>query len=395
LTPLEQWQSFIKNAHDGYISWEEFEEIKNRLEENTNSGPNKRKCPPREGPALLQSLAVCGICGTAMSVRYHHRRGYLSPDYCCQGSGKVRGLKLCQGIPGDLIDDAIANLLIESMTPTILEVALSVQEEIHNRLEEADKLRYRQVERAKYETELARRRYLAVDPHNRLVADELEADWNRCLKQYREATEEYNRLHEADSQLITEEQKKKVLALATDFPAIWSNERTPFREKKRMMRLLIDTVTLTKKDEVTVAVLFKGGFQKILTLPLMKAAWEEWSTPPEVVSEINRLLDEDTDGEVAALLNKRGLLSGMKKTFDGRRVAKIRRAYQIKSRYVRLKNAGLLTTQEICQKFELDRSTVLRWWKVGKIKGHRVGDSGRRLYEVPEQCNNMNKRGAV
>jgi hypothetical protein len=136
-------------------------------------------------------------------------------------------LPKCQNIPGDRIDEAIGVLLLEAVTPVALEVSLAVHEEVCKRFEEADKLRLRQVERARYDVELARRRYMHVDPANRLVAEELEGEWNRKLRALREAEEECERQRERDRLGIDPEKREKILALSRDFPALWRNPKGP------------------------------------------------------------------------------------------------------------------------------------------------------------------------
>ena len=124
---------------------------------------------------MLQGLVVCGVCGSRMTVRYHTRQDRLVPEYVCQHDGIEHALSICQRVVGDHIDHAVGQLLVESVTPLALEVTLSVQQELQARIEEVDRLRRKQVERARYEADLAQRRYLHVDPANRLVAD----SWGR------------------------------------------------------------------------------------------------------------------------------------------------------------------------------------------------------------------------
>jgi hypothetical protein len=151
----------LKNAHASYISWEQYEENLLRLRENAQAvGADRRKSPPREGPALLQGLVVCGVCGNRMTVRYHTRQDGLVPEYVCQRDGIEHALSTCQRVVGDHIDQAVGQLLVESVAPLALEVTLSVQQELQARIEEVDKLRKKQVERARYEADSAQRRYL-------------------------------------------------------------------------------------------------------------------------------------------------------------------------------------------------------------------------------------------
>src|SRR5262249_12676311 len=125
----------------------------------------------REGTALLQGIIVCGRCGNRMTVRYHHRRGRQLPSYMCQRDGIEKAQPICAAIPGADLDDRIGQLLLDTLTPLALEAALIVANELHQRAADADRMRAAHVERARYHADLARRRYLAVDPTNRLVAD--------------------------------------------------------------------------------------------------------------------------------------------------------------------------------------------------------------------------------
>jgi hypothetical protein len=139
--PREEWTALIPDAHPGYITWEAFEENQRRLRENVQAvGGDRRRSPPREGPALLQGLAVCGRCGDRMTVRYHRRQGALWPTYVCQRRGIARAEPICQSIPGRGLDTAIGCVLIEAVTPLTLEMTLTVQHELQARLEETDRL---------------------------------------------------------------------------------------------------------------------------------------------------------------------------------------------------------------------------------------------------------------
>lgn len=383
--PRESWIVLIPGAHEGYISWEEYEKIQKRLQENTRAQPARRKYVPREGPALLQGLAVCGVCGSRMSVRYHHRRGSVRPDYWCRGMGNATALPRCQSIAGDNIDAAISELLLEVVSPLALEVSLSVQQEVQRRFEEADALRSKHVERARYEGESARHRYMKVDPDNRLVAETLEAQWNEKLRALREAEEEYKRQREADRLVMDAEKQERVMALARDFPRLWRDPKLPDRERKRMVGLIIEDVTLVKGEEVKVDVRFKGGATRNLTVPRTLPSWEAWRTPPGIVAEIDRLLNDYTQGEVAAILNERGFASGQGRTFDARRVGKTQRAYRLKTRRARLREAGWLSIRQLAAKMGVCPSAV-RWRRAhGRLTldCRKVNDTGEFMYEFP------------
>jgi DNA invertase Pin-like site-specific DNA recombinase len=380
----EDWHTLIKGLHAGYITWEQYEENLKRLEGNRQSGDGYNRCAPREGPALLQGLALCGVCGKRMGPRYRDSPGGLSPQYECKGwEAKVAG-PVCQSIPGDGIDRAVGGLLVEMMNPVALEVALSVQQELEGRLDEAERLRYRQVERARQEAELARRRYLRVDPDNRLVADVLEADWNGRLRELREAEEQVERKRQEDRQVLDERMREKIRELAADFPRLWNDPRVAPRERKRMARLVLEDVTLVKEaHQIQVQVRFKAGATKTLYVPKLLTGCELWTTDKEVVAEIDRLLDQYTNSHVANILNARGLHSGKGKSFDGVRVRRLCKAYGLKSRYQRLRELGLVTREELAARQGVDRMTISKWRQQGRIKAHLADDTPQYLYEDP------------
>jgi len=246
-----------------------------------------------------------------------------------------------------------------------------------------DRLRQKQVERARYEADLAQRRYLHVDPANRLVADSLEADWNNKLRALNAAQEQYEEQYKNDRAAISEQQRASIAALAHDFPRLWQNPKTPDRERKRLMRLLLEDVTLIKSGEITAHVRFKGGITKTLTVPVPLNAWQQRTTSPDVVSEIDRLLDHNTYPQIASLLNDRGLRSGEGKNFTARIVARIRTRYGLTSRYDRLRKAGMLTVDEMAAMLGITPQWGKIWQRHGLLRGHAYDDKNDCLFEHP------------
>jgi DNA-binding transcriptional regulator YiaG len=316
-----------------------------------------------------------------MTVRYPSRKGYVVPAYICQREGIERAERICQSILGASIDTAVGRLLVETLTPMTLEVAMSVQQELQARHEEVDRVHHQQVERARYEAELAKRRYMRVDPDNRLVADSLEAEWNEKLRQVNQAQEEYERQAQVTQNELNEQQKAEITALANDFPRLWNSPQTPQRERKRMVRLLIEDVTLRYGEEIAVHVRFKGGPVTTLNLPRPKTAVELRTTPPEVVAEIDKLLDEHTDLEIVHILNTHGMLTGTEHEFNVKAVQRIRGSYCLKSRFERLREKGLLTLQELAEKLNVSTYTVKIWGNAGLLRGYPFNDKHECLYE--------------
>ena len=382
--PREQWHTLLLDVHPGYISWAHYEENLRRLHENAQAnGADRRQSPPREGSALLQGLAVCGRCGQRMTIRYYVRHGQLVPEYVCQRDGIEKAERICQRLVGGDLDQAIGDLLIETVKPLALEVALAVQEELDSRAEEADRLRRQQVERARYEAETAQRRYLRVDPDNRLVADSLEADWNHKLRALASAQEDYERQSQAERFLLDQQKRQQILALATDFPRLWRDPTTPQRERKRMVRLLIEDVTLLKADEILAHVRFRGGAMHSLRLPLPLSAPQLRKVAPDVVTEVDRLLDEHTDAEIVDILNSRGFRPGVAESFSLNIVYTLRRTYGLDDRFTRLRRQGLLTLEEVSELLGADQSTIKKWAGADHIPSHIYNDKGQRLYERP------------
>ena len=292
---------------------------------------------------------------------------------------------MCQRIVGWDVDLAIGQLLVDTVTPLALEVTLAVQEELHARADEADRLRRRQVERARYEAELAQRRYLRVDPDNRLVADSLEADWNQKLRALAAAQEEYERQRDADRLLVDEAARAQILSLASDFPRLWQEPETPHRERKRMVRLLIEDVTLVRGDDVTVHVRFRGGTTQTLHLPVPLSAAFTRKTDPALVAEVDRLLDDHTEAEIATLLNERGVVPQVAAEFTPLVISHIRHTYGLRDRFSRLRDRGLLTLDEVAAELGVCTTTVKLWALRGRLVSFTYNDKGQRLYAQPDE----------
>jgi len=383
----EKWRFLKQDAHAGYLSWEQFLANEKRLLENyqATAGAVRKAGPAREGPALLQGLALCGKCGHSMTVSYHHRQGKLSPNYECSVEATAKGEEPCQRIPGGSIDEAVGQLLVQSVTPLALEVALNVQSEIQGRLAEAERLRQQQVQRAQYEAERAQLRYMRVDPNNRLVADTLETQWNEKLRLLAEAREECQKQQQLDAAQLTQEQRSKILALAGDFPRVWQDPNTPDRERKRMARLLLEDVTLKREHDISVQVRFKGGATRELHLPLPVPVTISRKTNPEIIAELDRLLEEHSETEIAQILNQRGWHSSMGQPFSRTLIQGLRRTYRIKSRFDRLRAQGLLTARQIEEMIGHQTNRAKYWLKAGVLKVVKLGQHYGYLYLKPTQ----------
>ena len=378
----EEWSVFLPNMHPGYISWEEFEANQAKLLANANGyGEDRRKSPPREGAALLQGLVVCGVCGLRMTVRYHVDHGHPIPDYVCQRHGIQTAAPVCQRLTGAQVDQAVTELVLQAVTPASLEVALEVFEELRARQAEVDRLRRAQVERAREEAELAQRQYLLARPENRLVVDNLERQWNEKLMSLARTEEEYARMSKSQPSALTEEDRDRIHALASDLPRVWNDPRTPARDRKRMLRLLIEDVTLVKNHKIQIHIRWKAGATTSLERPLPLSAPDLVRTPAEIVELIRALATEQTDAQIARTLNARWLRTGRKHSFTRLIVRHIRSKYGISSYVQHLRNQGWLTVPEMAVQMKVHSSTAKRFAREGVLRAVRADDSGLMLFE--------------
>lgn len=402
----EDWLACIPNAHPGYISWDQHHENLKVLKANGQGYDAARVSIPREGPALLQGRAVCGQCGNHFRVRYAARRGRLEAWYICDRAHQYRGEPMCQSIAGSSVDAAVGTLIAQQMTPTAVELALDVRAEIEARHHEADQLRSRAVERAQAEADLAQRRFMLVDPNNRLVADTLEGEWNDKLRILANARAEREQARERDQICLDKAVRERLVAMTVDFQKIWADPDTPNRERKRLIAHIIEDVTLVKlpaEGTTKVHVRFKGGQLQTLTISSPKSAAQQLKTQPGIIQLVDRFLDDHIYSEIAELLNQQGYKPGeaalrgrSEARFTDKRVAYLVHQYNLRSRYDRLRERGMLTKQEAAARLGIHEQTVARWAKFGLITSHAY-NGHYCLYELPasdlpqKQCSRWNR----
>jgi hypothetical protein len=189
---------------------------------------------------------------------------------------------------------------------------------------------------------------------------------------------------QADRLTVDADARARILALATDFPRLWHDPHTPDRERKRMVRLLMDDVTLIKTAEgLTAHIRFRGGATTTLTLARTLNAWQLRETRAEIIALIDQLLDQHTDGAIVTMLNARGYLSGTGRPFQRGIVQHIRHSHGLRSRYARLRARGMLTRDEIADRLKVSTDTVKIWGRHGLLPRHACNDKDECLYEPP------------
>jgi len=402
----DDWLACIPDAHPGYISWERFQENLKVLKTNGQGYEVARASPPREGMALLQGRAVCGRCGKHFRIRYASRRGRLEAWYICDRAHGYRGEPNCQSIAGSPIDKAIGMLIGEQMTPAAVELALEIRREIEARHEEADRLRRRAIDRAQIEADLAQRRFMLVDPNNRLVADTLEGEWNEKLRVLSKAREDRERAREQDQFILDEAVRERLIAMTVDFNTLWVDPDTPNRERKRLLAHIIEDVTLIKmpaEGTTKVHIRFKGGKIQTLTILSPKSSAQQVKTQPGIVELVDKFLDKHIYSEIAELLNQQGYSPGGSARrgrhdarFTALKVAYLVHHYGLRSRYDRLRDRGMLTKREAAARLNIHQTTLAKWAENGLVAKHAY-NAHHNLYEVPKsnpprkQCSRWNR----
>jgi DNA invertase Pin-like site-specific DNA recombinase len=378
LMPLDEWHVYLSGHHEGYISEDEFKANQNRLLMNNTA---KSPVPPvREGSALLQGLCLCGICGKIMSTRYRDKTRGNAPYYVCDNEAKHHGGKTCQCVHGAAIDKSIADLVLKRLTPVTISNAVKVEEEVKQREATSDNYFVLQQERAQYEANLARRRFMNVDPSNRLVAFELEKIWNQKITELAKAEEEL-RIHEkAKEKRHSGTRISELMTIPENIKEIWNNDKVCVKDKKRIIRCLIEDVTITKISQtIRLGVRLKTGATTVIECQNPPMKYETWTTPDEVVDIIKRESASHTRDEIVDILKKEGCLSGKGLPITVDRVGYIMRTYSIPSFQEQLKEKGFLTVEEKAIQLNIAMVTLHQWKNAGKldceyVKTSRKGD---------------------
>ncbi len=381
----EDWPIVLLDAHPGYISWDQFRHNQQLLDDNRTWHPEERRGAVREGAALLQGIVLCGTCGRRMHVRY--LQDGTTPSYECRQAHAQLAEKTCQTMRGDGIDQAVATCFLEAIQPAHLAVSLATLDHLEARAQQLDRQWQLRLERAQYEADLARRRYVAVDPDNRLVARSLERDWNEQLRQVEQLQREYLALPKPTALLITPEERQRILRLAQNVPAVWHAPTTTQAERKQLVRYLIKDVTLTKREMVIeVRIRWRTEALTEVTVPRPKLVADARRTDAQVVARVRALAPTHTATQIALLLNEEGLHPGLGGSFTASKVDWIRAAYDIPldcpegpgfcpsgqrgdGRYSALAAAELLN---------VNVSTIADWCNSGRLESVRAGTHGPR-----------------
>jgi DNA invertase Pin-like site-specific DNA recombinase/predicted DNA-binding transcriptional regulator AlpA len=329
--PRSEWQVLIPEHHPGFIDWQTYEANQARIARNTRPGPHKVGGAVREGSALLQSLAACGHCGRRLHTHYRGRNS--SPGYHCPGKILVEGRGVyCLNIGGIQIDEAVAQAFIAALEPAKLAATLTAAERLEADRDGALKQWRLGVERAGYEAARAERRYRAVDPDNRLVARGLEHEWEERLRALEAAKTELARRERECPRVLTQEERARLLALGPDLASVWHASTTTPRDRKELLRTLLEEVIIKVERDKAAAHLtlrWKGGALSEIDLALPRSRPATVRTDEDTIALVRRLAAFYPDTVIAGILNRQGRTTAQGHRFEAGRVCNLRRHWQI------------------------------------------------------------------
>jgi DNA invertase Pin-like site-specific DNA recombinase len=371
---LPDWPMVRLEHHPAYLSWEQCLHNCQRLEDHRTVRAAAHRGAARDGGALLQGIVLCGRCGRRMTVRY--LQGHI-PSYECNQQHKQWGEKTCQSLRGDSVERAVATALLEAMTPAQRDIALATCEAVEAQVRQLDQQWQRQLERARSEAELARRRYLAVDPDHRLVARRLEQDWNARLTEVDQLEHEYARRPAAHSSPLRAPEREKILALAQDVPALWQAPTTTQTQRKQLLRVLLKEVTLRPQDQlIQLAIRWQTNACTTLEVARPPRSCEVRRTVPAVIERIRALAPTHTDAQIATPLHAEGLRPGASATCTATTIHWIRSTYGIASGCPQAPGAcpsgqrgdGRYSAKAAAALLNVEVSTIVDWCHSGRLE---------------------------
>jgi DNA invertase Pin-like site-specific DNA recombinase len=320
--PMENWGVLIRNAHEGYISWEEFLQNQERLRQNWNV-PEDGVGVARGGDTLLQGIVYCGKCGRRMRVRYSGKKQY--PSYLCFRQGYFNGQgQYCSMVATYGVDRFVEEKLLEAIKPLGIEAAIGAVEELQRRAEDLRRQWQHRIEQAQYEAGLARRRYEAVDPANRLVAGNLERDWEEKLQEVEKLRKEYEERSSHPPLRIGQADLQRIRELSRDVPRLWRSKATKVSQRKEIVRILIRDVWLSLGEEprrTRIRIHWQTGAVTEGEIERRRSPAREQRTPENVVTRVRELNDQLLGPKaIAEQLNSEGLKTGGGVPFTGQAV---------------------------------------------------------------------------
>ena len=323
--PREQWLALIPGAHEGYVSWGEFERIAGAIRENTQGAG-----AVKNGPALLTGLLRCSRCGRKLTVRYTGS-GHDVLRYSCVRGWLDNGEPRCIAFGGISVDEAISREVLRVVQPAAIEASVLASQELGRQQDDILDALHRDVEAARYAAERAQRQYDASDPENRLVTAELERRWNVALQHVREIEERIEQ-HGAAADASPAASLEELYQLSQQLETIWTDPATSVRLKKRIVRTLIEEVLVdvdSSASELVLTLHWKGGAHTEQRLPRRRRGQCSTQTSRELIEAVGVLARICNDDLIAGILNRNGHLTGRGNRWTRERVTALRSHHRI------------------------------------------------------------------
>jgi DNA invertase Pin-like site-specific DNA recombinase/uncharacterized protein YndB with AHSA1/START domain len=372
----DEWGVLIVDHHPGYIDWASFEANQTRIAANTRPRAHEPGGAVREGSALLQGIATCGSCGRRLTV--HYQGSGSSAGYHCSGRELVAGRGVTHlSIGGVQIDQAVATAFLAAIAPAGIEASLTAAQVLEDDRDAALDQWRREVERHRYQAQRAERRYLAVDPENRLVARGLEAAWERALVELSTAETELVRRERSRPKTLSAEQRAAISRLGLDVGRIWSAPSTTDRDRKELLRTLLEEVVVNVcRDEhrAELTLRWRGGAITELVVGLPRSYTPPVRTGEDTVALMRRLAVHYDDATIAGILNRQGRRTATGERFTRGRVSSLRTSWKIPRREPRPdgEDGELVTIAEAAKILGVVPATVHRWLGDGFIAGEQL-----------------------
>ena len=329
--PRSQWQVFIPDHHEGFIDWQNYEMNQARIENNTRPRPHEAGGALREGCALLQGIATCGRCGRHPRVYYQGNNS--TAGYYCANSQIAQGrAHRCPHVGGPRIEQAVAQAFLDAVEPVGIQAAIEAQTLIEADYDAAFEQWKLQIERAKYEAERAERRYRTVEPENRLVARTLEAEWNKQLSHLADAEADLARREHQRPGPLSDEQREHIRRLGSDLQRVWSAPTTTDRDRKELLRTLLEEINIRvdRADYKAHLILrWKGGLISEFDVALRHPRESVVRTDEDTAGLLRRLAAHYSDALIAGILNRQGRTTAYGPRFTANRVGNLRRHWKI------------------------------------------------------------------
>jgi DNA invertase Pin-like site-specific DNA recombinase len=379
--PQGEWEVLLPEHHRGFLDWDTYQANQVRIGANTRPRAHQPGTGAvREGCALLQGLATCGTCGRKLAV-YYDGPAKSTPGYYCTGTGQLvdgRGTRHLR-VGGVAIDTAVAAAFLAALQPSALQACLAAAQQLEDGHDTALAQWRRQVEQARYHAGKAERRYRAVDPDNRLVARGLETEWNTALQQLADAENELARRETARPKTLTPQEKQAILALGDDLAGVWSAPTTTDKDRKRLLRTLLDEVGIrVHRDHdggrADLILRWKGGALAELSVPLKRKPPQRLRTGEDTIDLLRRLAVHYPDATIAGILNRQHRRTARDLSFTAGRVQSLRHHHKIPCHQPG--NAPTegepLTVADAAHELGLAPSTLHRWLNEGFIAGEQI-----------------------